>query len=192
MIPKQTKKELRLEFQNKRNQLNKFEINALSEKIFNHLENAFDFKNKTLSIFLTIEKKNEIKTLEFINKYISSSIITSPISDFKNSTLKHIRLFNLEEQLKENKYGIPEPQFGDFVDVKKIDIVLVPLLIFDLEGYRVGYGKGFYDRFLSNCSQNCKFIGLSLFEPISKIEDPDQYDIPLHMVITPNKAYHFH
>ena len=70
-------------------------------------------------------------------------------------------------------------------------MVLVPLLAFDSKGYRVGYGKGFYDRFLKQCRNDCVKIGLSYFEPIDAINDAGEFDVPLDFCITPQKAYVF-
>jgi len=61
----------------------------------------------------------------------------------------------------------------------------VPLLISDEQHYRVGYGKGFYDRFLANCRKDCKKIGLNFFKPIQKISDSNEFDIALDEVIYP-------
>jgi len=69
--------------------------------------------------------------------------------------------------------------------------VLVPLLSFDKKGFRVGYGKGFYDRFLMQCKSDCIKIGLSYFDPIDVIDDADEFDVPLDFCITPQKVYVF-
>ena len=53
--------------------------------------------------------------------------------------------------LNENDYGIMEPVDGTIIPYENIDMVICPLLTFDKNGYRVGYGKGFYDRFLTQC-----------------------------------------
>ena len=66
-----------------------------------------------------------------------------------------------------------------------LDLVFVPLLISDENNYRVGYGKGFYDRFLLNCRKDCKKIGLNFFKPTSKIVDINAFDIALDAVIYP-------
>jgi 5-formyltetrahydrofolate cyclo-ligase len=72
-----------------------------------------------------------------------------------------------------------------------IDLVFIPLLACDLQGNRVGYGKGFYDRFLSKCRYDVKKIGLSFFDPVDKIEDVNVFDIPLDECITPKKTWVF-
>ena len=73
---------------------------------------------------------------------------------------------------------------------KKIDVVFVPLLAFDLEGNRVGYGKGYYDRFLKNCTSECIKIGVSFFPPEKKINN-DTLDVNLNYCVTPDKIYSF-
>jgi 5-formyltetrahydrofolate cyclo-ligase len=186
-----TKKELREIFQDKRNALILEELNTNSLLIFELLDKEFDFKNKTISVFLPIEHKKEINTFYFIEKKIHNCTITAPVSNFNDSTLKHIQLTNLTTQIKINQFGIPEPTFGEEIIVSNIDYVIIPLLAFDKNGYRVGYGKGFYDRFLKECKKDCVFIGLNYFDPIDKIEDINEFDIPLNLVVTPKKIYYF-
>ena len=90
-----------------------------------------------------------------------------------------------------NELGITEPKTGAVVLPEQIDMVLVPLLVFDLSGYRVGYGKGYYDRFLEKCREDCLLVGLSYFEPIENISDTHEFDIPLTLGITPTSVYEF-
>ena len=90
-----------------------------------------------------------------------------------------------------NKYGIDEPIDGIDMFSTEIDMVIVPLLCFDKKGFRVGYGKGYYDRFLKSCRKDCIKIGFSYFEPIDKIEDVDKFDVKLNYCITPNNIFTF-
>ena len=90
-----------------------------------------------------------------------------------------------------NKYGITEPKEGEIVSPAVLDLVFVPLLVADKQGYRVGYGKGFYDKFLSNTSTNTVLVGISYFEPIDAISDVNEFDIPLDLLITPNSIHEF-
>ena len=94
-------------------------------------------------------------------------------------------MFDRKTKLKVNSYGIPEPINGIEIDAEKIDLVFVPLLISDEKKYRVGYGKGFYDRFLAECRIDVKTIGLNFFKPIDCVEDVNEFDIPLNQVIYP-------
>ena len=93
--------------------------------------------------------------------------------------------------LVKNRFNIAEPADGEIIDPQLLDAVFVPLLAFDLQGYRVGYGKGFYDRFLARCSEDVVKIGFSYFEALERIDDIDQYDVPLNFCITPGRVYEF-
>ncbi len=96
-----------------------------------------------------------------------------------------------ETDFRTNQWGIAEPINGKIMAPKKIQLVFVPLLAFDEKGYRVGYGKGYYDRFLVKCSSNLLKIGFSHFEPVPQISDTDQFDVPLNYCITPQHIYEF-
>ena len=64
-------------------------------------------------------------------------------------------------------------------------LVLVPGVCFDQTGHRVGYGKGFYDRFLKTCRPGCLKVGLSYFEPVDPIDDVHDGDVRLDFIVTP-------
>jgi 5-formyltetrahydrofolate cyclo-ligase len=91
-----------------------------------------------------------------------------------------------------NAFGIPEPNGGYEISPELIDLVIVPLLCFDQSGNRVGYGKGYYDRFLKNCRKDCIKIGFSYFSPIASIDDTNEFDIPLDYGISPDAIHEFH
>lgn len=185
------KKELRAKYKGLRKQLRPELIDQKSLAIKERITEHIDFTNKTISLFLTIKKHNEINT-NFIHHYLTTKNckITAPRSNFETLTLEHI-LIEEDTTIKENSYGIPEPFNGEAIDVSELDIVFVPFLAINDSGYRVGYGKGFYDRFLAQCKPSCLFIGLHLFDSFETIDDLDESDIPVHMVITPHKITHF-
>jgi 5-formyltetrahydrofolate cyclo-ligase len=79
----------------------------------------------------------------------------------------------------------PDPQTCPKVQVEDIDLVIIPLLSFDSQGNRVGYGKGFYDRFLKDCRPETLKIGVCLDEPVQRIDDVESHDIPLDLCISP-------
>jgi 5-formyltetrahydrofolate cyclo-ligase len=90
-----------------------------------------------------------------------------------------------------NQWGITEPEYGKEVPPQLIDVVIVPLLAFDTRGNRLGYGKGFYDRFLAECKADVLKIGVSYFEPEQAFEEVDEYDIPLDICVTPERVWSF-
>lgn len=141
-------------------------------------------------LFLTISNKKEVNTeyLLHVLQGRDKSVVISK-TDFESGGMIH---FLLQENtaLKVSKYGIPEPVAGIAINPEQIDVVFVPLLGFDRIGHRVGYGKGFYDRFLEKCNPNAVFVGLSFFEPEPKILS-NITDVKLHYCITPTKIYSF-
>ncbi|WP_207510711.1 5-formyltetrahydrofolate cyclo-ligase [Longitalea luteola] len=90
-----------------------------------------------------------------------------------------------------NRYNILEPIGGAIIPPQQLDVVFVPLVAFDERGYRVGYGKGYYDRYLSQCRPAAIKIGFSFFDAIEYIEDIDEFDVPLNFCITPHRIYEF-
>lgn len=181
-----TKTELRKFYKEKRKALSTDDIAKFSAQIFEKFKTNFNYENKALSIFLPIERFREVNTWEFINEYKAQYYL--PV--VKPSGLAHIKFESLA-QLKRTDWGILEPQFGHEVPPSLFDAVIVPLLAFDQNGNRVGYGKGFYDGFLKDCNPDCQFIGVSFFEPEKNNITTIPTDIRLHYCITPNKVFQF-
>lgn len=184
------KQELRKKYKQKRAQLSFDEIEELSIEIANQSLQLPIWEFSNYHLFLTISEKKEINTeyLLHILQGRDKSIIV-PKSDFNSGELKHILLQD-NTKLEISSYGIPEPVSGIELAPSNIELVFIPLLAFDLYGNRIGYGKGFYDRFLTQCSPNTQFIGLSFFDAEDSIEK-SEHDIPLHFCICPNKVYKF-
>jgi 5-formyltetrahydrofolate cyclo-ligase len=90
-----------------------------------------------------------------------------------------------------NKFNILEPIGGPVIPPQNHDTIFVPLVAFDTRGYRVGYGKGYYDRYLAQCRKDAIKIGFSFFDAIEYIEDIDEFDVPLNFCITPHRIYEF-
>ncbi|MFP5471766.1 MAG: 5-formyltetrahydrofolate cyclo-ligase [Bacteroidia bacterium] len=187
-----TKQQLRKQFLDRRNQLSKAEVENWSLMIFERFFINFEPKNKKIHVFLPIFEKNEINTFLLIEQLFAktSCQIISSKSDFKTSQMEHF-LIDENTHFEKDQYNIPTPTNGKKANIDELDIVFVPMLCFDEQGHRVGYGKGFYDIFLAQCSKKTLKIGLSFFEPISQISDINTHDIILDYCITPNNIYHF-
>ena len=111
-------------------------------------------------------------------------------TDFNTRNMTHF-LMTDNTKIKKNEYNIPEPVDGIEVPSTKIEVVFIPLLAFDKNGHRVGYGKGFYDKFLSECKTETIKIGLSFFEAAALIEDVFEGDVQLDFCVTPDRVYKF-
>jgi 5-formyltetrahydrofolate cyclo-ligase len=186
-----TKQQIRENYKKKRSIVTNDQLNTISESICSILFENFELRNKTISLFLPIEEQNEINTYLILEKAIfNGTRVGLPKINNQNISLKHF-LFENTQQLIVNKLGIPEPSYGKELFSTEFDIVFVPLLAIDLKGNRVGYGKGYYDRFLKECKEECLFIGLHLYDEFTNIEDINIFDIALHYCITPTRIIQF-
>jgi 5-formyltetrahydrofolate cyclo-ligase len=185
------KSELRQIYLDKRTTLSEDEIETLSLKIANKCLQLPIWQKLNYHIFLSITEKGEVNT-EYLLHILQGKDknIVVPKTNFEEKTLSHFLLMD-NTVIKKNKWDIPEPEDGIPFQEEKIDVVFVPLLTFDKKGNRVGYGKGFYDRFLKLCRPEVIKIGLSLFEAEGGNISNDDYDIPLNFCVTPDKVYHF-
>jgi len=186
------KKELRIKYKELRKSLSEEEIEEKSLAVANRLIQLPIWKKNYFHIYLPIVEQKEIDT-EFILHLLAGKdkeIIVSK-SDFETRKMTHFLLTD-NTRIQKNEYNIPEPVDGIEVSSSKIEVVFVPLLAFDKTGNRVGYGKGFYDRFLSECKKDVLKIGLSFFEAEEEISAVFESDVKLDFCITPEKTYKFH
>jgi len=185
-----TKKELRKVAGEQRRLLSEAEVAVYSRALLDHFS-SFDLSGvKTIHIFIPIAEKKEPDTFIFIDwlaiHHPQIKIIV-PKADFNTALMSHY-VYPGKEALIKNLYNILEPQKGE-LHTGEVDMVVIPMLAFDERGYRVGYGKGFYDRFLLNV--DTLKIGLSFFGPVDLIADVNEYDARLDLCITPEKIYEF-
>jgi 5-formyltetrahydrofolate cyclo-ligase len=185
------KKELRVKYKKLRQELSQTDIDDMSIAIAN-LILTLDIWDKTyFHIFLPIESKKEVNT-EFILHILQGKdkeIVLSK-SNFESLKMTHYLLTD-NTKINKNKYDIPEPIEGIEVPTNKIEVVFVPLFAFDKIGNRIGYGKGFYDRFVSKCKPETIKIGLSFFEAEELISNVFESDIKLDFCVTPKIIYKF-
>lgn len=187
------KESIRKEYLPKMNALPAGEVEDRSQAIAQLFFKEFKLTKECVHVFLSITKNNEVNTYFIINKILREFTdvkIAVPKSDFSNGKITNFS-YDESTKLKVNKLGIPEPINGTQIAAKNFDIVLVPLLAFDKNGFRVGYGKGFYDRLLATCKPETKKIGLSLFPPIESISNVEKFDVKLDCCITPEQLFYF-
>ena len=185
-----TKQQLREKYLQQRKSLSKTTLAEISKNITTSLSSYFDFSTKyAVHCYLSIQKQNEIDTSGIIENLSKANVkIAISKSNFDTMQLDNYWLRE-DTRLELNKVGVPEPINGEKAE-NKYDLIITPLLIFDKEGYRIGYGKGFYDRFLATIPNTIK-VGLCCFEPVDKIPDTDKLDIALDFCITPQSVYNF-
>jgi len=150
-----------------------------------------------LHVFLPLARRNEPDTWPMMQRIWAEKLpvrLAAPTVQPDGISLKHYEL-TPATPLLDSHWGIPEPVADEATAVApaQLDAVLVPLLACDRQGQRVGYGGGFYDRFLAQCRPGTLFIGLTILddEPVPALADVLPTDMPLHACLTPARVWNF-
>lgn len=188
-----TKQALRKEYLDKRKTLSDAERNKLDDLLLIQLQRIPLLHTQVLFNYIPMEHMAEPNTY-FLAQYLEVAIpdlVTAyPITDLKTATME---AFVADEHttFQKNSFGSIEPISDQRLDPEAIDLVFAPLLVADMQGYRVGFGKGIYDKYLKNCRPDTLKIGFSYFEPIDAISDINENDISLDLLITPHTIFEF-
>jgi 5-formyltetrahydrofolate cyclo-ligase len=166
----------------------------LASQLFAHFPVA---QWRWLHVFLPLARKNEPDTWPLIHRIWAEQLpvrLAAPVVQPDSISLKHYELTPATPLLA-SRWGIPEPVASPATEVApaQLDAVLVPLLACDQQGQRVGYGGGFYDRFLAECRPGTLFIGLNVLDdaPVATLADVLPTDVPLHACLTPGRVWNF-
>jgi len=180
---------LRAEYKKRRQVFKPEQVANKSLQIANQLLSLPLWEKTYFHLFLSCNRLREIDTESVLTLLLGKDKeVIVPRMEMNNS-LSHLLLTDATP-IKVNAYGIPEPIGGIAVAPTQIEVVFVPLLAYDLTGNRIGYGKGYYDRFLAQCNPECLFIGLSFFPPEEQIPT-EATDVKLHYCVSPEKVYSF-
>lgn len=187
-----TKIELRQEYRQLRKQLSGVEVNDLSQKIAKQVGNWLEGQESLMQfhLFFPIAKFNEVNTfyLQQLLEQRGKTLYTSQVN--REEDRLDTLLLPSEAAFFLDEWGIPVPQESLRVPTTKIQVVFVPLLAYDSSGHRLGFGKGFYDKFLSSLEQSVIKVGLSFFSPEVAIP-MEPHDVPLDYCITPDRIWTF-
>jgi 5-formyltetrahydrofolate cyclo-ligase len=171
--------------------LSESQNNYLSELVIQNILSTFDFKGKTVALFLPIISKKEVNTYSLIDHLEKHNVKWCiPSTNLKTWELTFFSISD-DSGIQPNRIGIPEAVNGQVIPALEIDVCITPLLAHDLNGFRIGYGKGCYDRFFLTCNQNLIKIGITTFDqPIKEVEI-DDLDVRLNYCVTPFNIYEF-
>ena len=184
------KSELRKKYTKKRETLSKDEVLFLSKNIFNQFLSKFELKeNQKVHCFLSIPDKGEVDTSIFLDRFFENKIRVF-VPKIVKGKLIALELTK-ETPLVENSWGIKEPVGTEDCGIQDFDLIITPLLYADQFGNRVGYGKGFYDRFFSEINSETIRVGVGFFTPDEIIDDVSEFDVPLSYLVTPTDVLSF-
>lgn len=175
------KRDIRKNMIQRRNELPKDAIEELSNKITRNLFNLIDFKDLQ-NVMLYNQIKNEVMTDEIISFCFKNNIgVVLPKVVKEKREIIPCQISSLA-QLKEGEYGILEPFEFEIIDKEKIDVVIVPGVAFSRDGYRLGYGAGYYDKFLKD--YDGKKIGICYsFQLLDNVYQ-EKHDIRMDYIVT--------
>ncbi len=183
------KQALRQEFRAKRQAIPQQELADASAQILKEVLVQNLVPDGLLMLYVDHPVQRELPMQHWFECFENQHICVPKIIDARG----HMEavMWNKDMLLTTNKWGILEPKSTAFIDPKTIAVVVVPLLCFDTSGQRVGYGKGYYDRFLARCAKQVKTIGVCFFDPVEPIEDTLSTDVSLDVVVTPKHVHFF-
>jgi len=144
------KSDIRSFYLRKREQIPTDQKDLWDQSIFNRFIQLNSYINaEVIHVYVSIDGKNEVDTFQIINHSlrIGKKVVVPKIAN--DGLLEHFEINSIAD-LKRNNWGILEPERGREVNTQALDIIIVPMVAGDRGRNRLGYGKGFYDRFLSN------------------------------------------
>lgn len=158
-----------------------------SDLIAEKVQNIEEFNRADcIHVYVSMNDRNEVGTDTLLTTILQSDKnLVVPVTNFSKGTLTHSMLTDLSD-LKKNKWGVKEPVAIHEIEISNIDLILVPMVAADRSGNRLGYGKGFYDRFL-NKSDACK-VGMVFNEYLFDEIPTESFDEKLDIIVTDSEV----
>ncbi len=186
------KKKLRQQIRSLRQQLSKEQCFKAGQLLAQQFQQHFvDQDFKKIAVYL--QNDNELDTSVLIERFFQSNnqVYLPKVSEDGSNQLQFLH-YHSNSRLQNNRFGIPEPVSDDIIDLQNIDLLLIPLTVFDLSGNRIGMGGGYYDRALSKLSDK-KPLLVGIAYDFQQVEEcpVESFDQPLQMILTPTRAIAF-
>jgi 5-formyltetrahydrofolate cyclo-ligase len=184
------KKELRKVVLALRKNMNQKAIDDKSRKVYEQIIQLDEYKAaKTVMLYLNF--RNEVKTDLILQDAVAKGKkIVVPLALLEQKVMLPVEIVQYPEDLEVGAYGIlePKPDKALVVTPEEIDLVLVPGVAFDYQGYRLGYGAGYYDKFLPLVREDTHIIALAFELQLNQTVYPDHYDIPMEKIATEDRV----
>ncbi|WP_347491127.1 5-formyltetrahydrofolate cyclo-ligase [Desulfoscipio sp. XC116] len=149
---------------------------------------------RAATVMAYVDFRNEVQTVSIIkNALQQGKRLVVPITDATNKNLIPSQVVRFPDDLTPGTWGIlePKPECVRPVDPKEIDLVIIPGVAFDTAGDRLGYGGGFYDRFLPRTGENITLVSLAFELQVRPNVYPGEYDVPIHILVTEERVLDF-
>ena len=184
---------IRIESLNRRKLLPTSTRELFSKKITSYIIEWFENEDSLVEndsangVMIYLSMKTEVNTQGLVDYLLNSGKkVIAPVVDKDSGMLIPRHINNLTSDLVQHKLGMLEPNENcPIFPVTQLSHIIVPGIAFDMEGFRLGYGKGFYDRFLPSCP-NVVTIGLAFHTQLVENIYPQSWDIPVQHICTEN------
>lgn len=184
------KKELRKQILKSRDELDhEVSIEKSSKAAKNVVSNDIFDNSKNIMVFSSF--RSEIETIEIMNAiFAKGKKLFMPLSMMKTNEIVSC-LISCFDDLELGNYGILEPKKQSIFigDSKDLDLIIVPGAAFDMQGHRIGYGAGYYDRFLSRPNMKAVTLGLCFDMQIVSYVPNSKHDILIDYLATEKGVY---
>jgi 5-formyltetrahydrofolate cyclo-ligase len=183
-VSNQSKQTIRKSYQDIRNHLSQGQVIEKSRQIVDNLSSLEEYlSSKTVMCY--VSAKNEVSTHEMIKAALTAKRVAVPVTNKTTGYLSFVRLSSFDE-LRASTYGILEPESGERISAKDIDLFIVPGIAFDMEGNRIGYGKGYFDKALIGAK--APIAGLAFECQLAPEIPKDTYDIGVSIIVTEDRV----
>lgn len=175
--------ELRSKVLSQRMNISEADWKEKSEKIREHfMKSDFYHNARFIHCFVSMNQRREVDTKNLISRMLEEGKkVAVPVTNFLDTSLSHTEIGTVEG-MKPNKWGVPEPEMKNEINIDQLDVVVVPMAAADKKGNRLGYGKGFYDRFLSKTK--ALKVGFIFYDFIYDEMPAESFDIKMDVLIS--------
>ncbi|MCW9706798.1 5-formyltetrahydrofolate cyclo-ligase [Fodinibius salsisoli] len=181
-----SKEEIRKQLRAKRNQIPETDFIRKSQLIIKLLQQQEEYlAAEKIHCYVSMNGRREVNTHPLIKEMIANNKqVVVPVTNFQEQSLEHCKLESFDD-LELNKWGVLEPREGEQYNLAALDLIIVPMVGGDEHAQRIGYGGGFYDRFLQDLK--CPTIGLCFEQNMVSELPTESFDIPLDKIITESR-----
>ena len=180
------KNDLRKAMLSKRKSMKVENVSAFSNKIIETIMELPEFKSSK-NIMLYLSFNNEVNTYPLVKWcFDNNKTVIAPYCIQHSKEIVPYRITNLSTDLVKSTFGVMEPNKHSLekINIEDIDLILVPAVAFDQYCNRIGFGAGYYDRFLCKKPKHTPAIGIAYDYQIIDNIPTDEYDVPLDFIIT--------
>ena len=173
-----------------RNSFSEQELVRKSQAIEQNLFGVDKF-SKSTAVLSYVNIGNEVKTEGIIKRLLEEGkTVCVPATSFKEKKIYISKIESIHD-LEKKENGLIEPKVVNPIELDKIDAIIVPGIAFDLEGYRLGYGGGFYDRLARKAPRKTLLFGICFEENLEQRLPRQSHDAKMHAVVTDKRVVNF-